>query len=160
MVVVVVEDEAIIAYCSAAMLEEAGHVVLGPAHTSGDALELVRKRRPEVAVIDIDLEVPGAGIGLARHLRSHFGTTIVFATGRADMARAHADTAAAVLTKPYDPAELANVVEYAYSLRKQTIRALLHPADGTVEGSRRGCSGKRSRAEVEKRDDVVLRAQS
>jgi CheY-like chemotaxis protein len=118
MVVLVVEDEAIIAYCSAAMLEEAGYLVLGPAHTSSDALELVRKRKPDVAIIDIDLEIPGAGIGLARHLRAHFGTTIIFATGHADMARAHADTAAFILTKPYDPAELANVVEHAYSLRR------------------------------------------
>lgn len=113
MVVLVVEDEAIIAYCSAAMLEDAGHVVLGPAHTSREALELVRDRQPDAAVIDIDLECPGAGIGVAQHLRSHFGTAIVFATGQADDARAHADIAAAVLMKPYDPADLASVVEEA-----------------------------------------------
>lgn len=113
MVVLVVEDEAIIAYCSAAMLEDAGHVVLGPAHTSREALELVRDRKPDAAVIDIDLESPGAGIGVAQHLRSQFGTAIVFATGQADDARAHADIAAAVLMKPYDPADLASVVEEA-----------------------------------------------
>ena len=38
MVVLVVEDEAIIAFCSAAMLEAAGYAVLGPAHTSAEAL--------------------------------------------------------------------------------------------------------------------------
>src|SRR5688572_30775776 len=69
MVVLIVEDEVIIAYCSAAMLEEAGHAVLGPAHTSSQALELVRNRRPDVALIDIDLETPGAGIHVARQLR-------------------------------------------------------------------------------------------
>ena len=56
MVVLVVEDEAIIAYCSAAMLEDAGYAVLGPAHTSAEALELARGKRPDVALIDIDLE--------------------------------------------------------------------------------------------------------
>jgi CheY-like chemotaxis protein len=117
MVVLVVEDEAIIAYCSAAMLEDAGHEVLGPAHTSSEALELVRDRKPDVAVIDIDLEIPGAGIGVAQHLRSHFGTAIVFATGQADEARAHGDTAAAVLMKPYDPADLASVVDKARQRR-------------------------------------------
>jgi CheY-like chemotaxis protein len=68
MVVLIVEDAAIIAYCSAAVLEDAGHEVLGPADTSQAALELVRHRKPDVAVVDIDLEIPGAGIGLARHL--------------------------------------------------------------------------------------------
>jgi CheY-like chemotaxis protein len=117
MVVLVVEDEAIIAYCSAAMLEDAGHVVLGPAHTSGEALELARKRKPDVAVIDIDLEIPGAGLGLAQHLRSQFGTAIVFATGQVAAAQAHSDLAAAVLAKPYDPADVASVVDRAMSAK-------------------------------------------
>ena len=104
MVVLVVEDEAIIAYCSAATLQDAGYTVLGPAHTSAEALELARHRRPEVALIDIDLEIPGAGIGLAQQLRKHFGTAIVFTTGQMDTALAHSDIAVAILSKPYDPA--------------------------------------------------------
>ena len=40
MVVLVVEDEAIIAYCAVAMLQEAGHSVLGSAHTVAEALKL------------------------------------------------------------------------------------------------------------------------
>jgi CheY-like chemotaxis protein len=113
MVVLIVEDEVIIAYCSAATLEDAGHEVLGPAHTSAEALELARKRRPEVALIDIDLEISGAGVGLAQQLREHYGTAIVFTTGQADVANAYSDTAVAVLTKPFDPAELPNIVATA-----------------------------------------------
>jgi DNA-binding response OmpR family regulator len=118
MVVLVVEDEAIIGYCSAAMLEEAGHTVLGPAHTSSQAFELVRKRAPDVALIDIDLEIPGAGIGIARQLRARFGTAIIFTTGRMDQARAHADIAAVSLSKPYDPSELPGIVALAKSQRR------------------------------------------
>lgn len=118
MVVLVVEDEAIIAYCSAAMLEDAGHTVLGPAHTSREALELARRQQPDVALIDIDLEIPGAGIGVARHLRSQFGTAIVFTTGRMDQAQAHSDIAVLSLSKPYDPAELAGIVALAGSQRR------------------------------------------
>ena len=133
MVVLIVEDEAIIAYCAAAMLEDAGYTVLGPAHTAGEATKLVRSRRPDVALIDIDLEVPGAGIGLARQLRSQHGTAVIFTTGRADLARAHADTAVGVLTKPYDPAELASVVEYAQSVRRASAsRATPPPATSFV----------------------------
>ena len=113
MVVLVVEDEAIIAYCSVAMLEDAGYAVLGPAHTSAEALELACIERPDVALIDIDLEVPGAGIGVAHQLRTLHGTAIVFTTGRADAVREHSEIAAAVLVKPYDPADLAGVVQSA-----------------------------------------------
>ena len=122
MVVLVVEDEAIIGYCSAAMLEEAGHTVLGPAHTSSQALELVRKHPPDVALIDIDLEIPGAGIGVARQLRKQFGTAIVFTTGRADLAQANSDVAVLTLSKPYDPSELPGVVELARSQRRVPSR--------------------------------------
>ena len=116
MVVLVVEDEAIIAYCSAAMLEDAGFTVLGPAHTSVEALELSRtEQRPDVALIDIDLETPGAGIGVANQLRARYGTAIVFTTGQMDEARTHSDIAVAALSKPYDPAELPGIVQYAAS---------------------------------------------
>ena len=118
MVVLIVEDEVIIAYCSAAMLEEAGHAVLGPAHTSSQALELVRNRRPDVALIDIDLETPGAGIHVARQLRAQFGTAIVFTTGRMDVARTHSDMAVLALSKPYDPADIPGIVEHAGSQRR------------------------------------------
>ena len=113
MVVLIVEDEAIIAYFSAAVLEDAGHTVLGPAHTVAAALELARKRRPEVALVDIDLEIPGAGIGLAQQLRAHYDTAVVFTTGQHDAAHAHSDAAVGVLTKPFDPADLPNVVACA-----------------------------------------------
>ena len=115
MVILVVEDEAIIAYCSVAMLEEAGFAVLGPAHTSGEALELARGKRPDVALVDIDLESPGAGIAVAQQLHARYGTAIVFTTGRMDEARAHPDIAVAALAKPYDPSELPGVVRYAAS---------------------------------------------
>ena len=115
MVILVVEDEAIIAYCSAAILEEAGHTVLRPAHASSEALELARKHRPDVALVDIDLEIPGAGIGVARQLRTLYGTAIVFTTGRMDQASVHSDIAVAALSKPYDPAELPGIVQYAGS---------------------------------------------
>jgi two-component system, response regulator PdtaR len=118
MVVLVVEDEVIIAYCSAAMLEDAGHAVLGPAHTAGEALELARQQRPDVALIDIDLELPGVGIGLAHQLSGQYGTAIIFTTGRLDLADANSDMAVAVLTKPYDPADLPEVVASAGAKRR------------------------------------------
>jgi DNA-binding NarL/FixJ family response regulator len=115
MVVLVIEDEAITAYCLAVILEEAGIAILGPAHTSSEALELARSKRPDVALVDIDLEKPGAGVGVAQQLRAQYGTAIVCTTGRMDLARAHSDIAVAALCKPYDPSELPGLVKYAAS---------------------------------------------
>jgi len=115
MLVLVVEDEAIIACCTAATLEDAGFTVLGPAHTSGEALELSRRQRPDVALVDIDLETSGAGIGVAEQLYAQYETAIVFTTGRLDQATSHRDVAVALLAKPYDPAELPGIVRYAAS---------------------------------------------
>jgi two-component system, response regulator PdtaR len=118
MVVLVVEDEAIIAHSSAAELEDAGHAVLGPAHSSAEALALARVRDPDVALVDINLEAPGAGVRLARQLRAQYDTVVVFTTAQKEVARAHADNAIGVLAKPYDPTELTDVVEYAESVAR------------------------------------------
>jgi two-component system, response regulator PdtaR len=128
MVVLVVEDEAIIAFCSAAMLEGAGYAVLGPAHTSAEALELASSKQPDVALIDIDLEIPEAGIGLARQLHAEYGTAIVFATGRFEQAQLNSDIAVAALAKPFDPADLPRIVAYAASRPRHFARSSATPS--------------------------------
>jgi two-component system, response regulator PdtaR len=139
MVVLIVEDEAIIACCSAAMLEEAGHQVLGPAHTSSEAFELVRNRRPDVALIDIDLETPGAGVEVARQLRARFGTAVIFTTGRMDVARAHPDLAVVSLSKPYDPSAIPAIVEGAATQWRSSARITpLRTASFTAFGAHSG----------------------
>ena len=128
MLVLVVEDEAIIAYCAVALLEEAGFAILGPAHTSSEALELAHRQRPDVALIDIDLETPGAGIRVAQHLRARYGTAVVFTTGQMDEARAHSDVAVAALAKPYDPGELPAIVRYAASRPRRYFAQVTMPS--------------------------------
>lgn len=123
MIVLVVEDEAIIAHSSAAEIEEAGHAVLGPAHSSSEALALAQDHAPGVALVDIDLEAPGAGIQLARQLSAYLDIVVVFTTAQAEVARANADCAIGVLAKPYDPSELADVVEYAETIGHGERRA-------------------------------------
>jgi two-component system, response regulator PdtaR len=138
MVVLVVEDEVIIAYCTVMQLEDAGHTVLGPARTSEEALALARHTPPDVAVIDIDLEEPGAGIGLAQQLRCEYDVVVVFTTGQSELARAHADIALGVITKPYDPAELSEIVTYAAATRRGG-RAAQPPGLRSFERFERRC---------------------
>ena len=149
MLVLVVEDEAIIAYCCAAILEDVGFDVLGPAHTSSEALELSRGQRPDVALVDIDLETPGAGIGVAEELHQRYGTAIVFTTGRLDQATSHRDVAVAMLSKPYDPAELPGIVNYAASRpRTASTRANSRHFDQVTMPSREAGAAVPGRAVV------------
>jgi CheY-like chemotaxis protein len=53
--VLVVEDEALIALDLQAMLEDAGYRVLGPASSSAAALELLDGTKPDVALLDVSL---------------------------------------------------------------------------------------------------------
>lgn len=54
-VVLVVEDEPMIALDVELALQEAGYRVLGPVPSGNEALDILRKQRPDVAVLDIFL---------------------------------------------------------------------------------------------------------
>lgn len=51
----IVEDEFLIAMDLEITLRSAGYEVLGPAHTVGMALALLKAERPDAAVLDVDL---------------------------------------------------------------------------------------------------------
>lgn len=53
--VLVVEDDVLIAYDLANLVEDSGGEVVGPAHTLADAKELVRQNHLDAALLDIDL---------------------------------------------------------------------------------------------------------
>ena len=57
MILLVAEDEALVALVLELELRGAGHEVLGPAATPEEALALVERTRPELALIDINLAV-------------------------------------------------------------------------------------------------------
>lgn len=116
MLVLVVEDEALAAFSLEAVLEDAGHGVVGPARSSGEAISLARDRRPQLALIDINLEAEGSGITLARQLLMEFRMPVIFTTGHAHIARENADCAIGMITKPFDPAEVPDILSYADAL--------------------------------------------
>jgi two-component system, response regulator PdtaR len=112
MLTLVVEEDAISAFGLTEDLESAGHPVMGPARSSGEAIALVRARQPKVALIDPNLESEGAGLRVARKLSAEFDVTVIFVTVDVQAAREHADDALGVLVKPFDNAEVANILRY------------------------------------------------
>lgn len=99
--VLVVEDQALTALAVVLELERAGYQTCGPAYTTAEALALARMHQPNVALVDISLEKPLAGIELADRLHSELGMDVIFITSQVELAREHADSAVGVIGKPF-----------------------------------------------------------
>jgi len=110
MIVLVAEDEPITSFVLAGELKRAGHSVLGPVTNTSDALQLVEECRPDVALIEIELDGDYAGIELARQL-STMGIPCVYASARSTLARENASSALGYLAKPYNPESIAEIFE-------------------------------------------------
>jgi CheY-like chemotaxis protein len=114
--VLVVEDQALTALAVVLELERAGYQTCGPAYTTSEALALARAHRPKVALVDISLEEPGAGIELAERLHAEFGIDILFMTSQVELARANAHSALGLIAKPFALNDVPESVDVVASL--------------------------------------------
>ena len=94
--VLIVDDDALLREYLAEVLQHAGHDTLG-AGTAAEALRMIEERGDGIALVLLDIEMPGmSGLALARLLREE--TTIPFmflsASDDAETARAAADAGA------------------------------------------------------------------
>lgn len=104
--VLLVEDEPLIALMAMAALESARYPICGAAVTSREALRLAADRRPDLAIVDLQLANGRTGLALARELGQRFGTRCLLTTAwLAEDERVQVD-ARAVLCKPYSGADL------------------------------------------------------
>jgi DNA-binding response OmpR family regulator len=113
MIILVVEDESIIGLELEGRLQEAGHEVLGPASTVDSALQLAEGKRPDLALVDINLGDGGSGIELARKLLDGWGTPSLFLSGQTQEARENNDAALGRIGKPFSAAAVLESVEVA-----------------------------------------------
>ena len=111
MVILVAEDEALVALVLELALTAAGHRLLGPAATAAGALRLAEEGRPDLALLDIVLAEGGDGVAVARALRDRHGTPSLFLSAQTAQARAARDAAWGLIRKPYDPVVVVRAVE-------------------------------------------------
>jgi DNA-binding response OmpR family regulator len=97
--VLLVEDEALIALAVTDDLETAGYAVAGPFHRSSDTLDWLKQQTPDAAIIDIHLR-DGSSVELARVLRERGVPFIVFSGDRRDGHSPDAFDRARWLSKP------------------------------------------------------------
>ncbi len=118
--VLIVEDEALVAINLETMLEDLGAEVCGTAASGADAVHQARRLRPELAVVDIRLKDGETGVEAARTMADELGVAIVFASAHSDpriVAEMAKVPGAGRLTKPYDAAQLADMMRRV--LRRQ-----------------------------------------
>ena len=99
----VVEDELLVALDIESILSEAGMVVIGPASSAGEALELIASGGADAALIDANLG--GEPITAVARALSERGIPFAYVTGygRESLPAAHP---APIVTKPFDAAQL------------------------------------------------------
>ncbi len=110
----IVENDRVTARDLEATLRRRGFVVSGIAYSAAQALDLLDAEKPDLALLDIQLDHDEDGIDLARTLREQHGIPSIFLTGYSEEAileRARGVRPAAFLRKPFGDAELAACLE-------------------------------------------------
>lgn len=110
--VLLVEDEALILMQLEALVEEAGHLVVGTAMRSGEAIDLGHALHPDIAFVDLSLSDGDTGLDVAQALQAMDGVMVLFVTANALRLGSDFAGAAGVIAKPFTRAVVAHGLSY------------------------------------------------
>ena len=135
--IVLADNESIIRMDLREMLEEQGHIIVGEAHDGKQALELTRKYRPDLVMMDI--KMPNMdGITAAKAIADEGISPVILLTAFSDseiVNRAKDAGVLAYLVKPVREESISPAIEIALS-RWQEMKELereLEEAKGSLE---------------------------
>lgn len=109
----IVEDEALLAMDMEAMIEDAGHEVVGEVSCVRALLGLPAETRPDIAFVDMHLAEGSSGIDACAYIRETWPDTyVVFVTGNPrkvpeDFAGGHG-----ILPKPFVRSDVLRIMQY------------------------------------------------
>ena len=118
--VLIVDDQFLIVEFLRIWVEASGFEVCGTANSAAAAIQQALELRPDVVLMDMQLDRGGDGRAAATEICQAMDAQIIFVTGSNDaatMARITADQPFAVLIKPVDPMELGQVLAQAMAAR-------------------------------------------
>jgi DNA-binding response OmpR family regulator len=78
--ILIVEDEQIIAADLSNNLRRMGHTIVGTAISSADAINMAEQVRPDLVLMDVQLEDGMSGTGSARVIQDRTGAQVIFIT--------------------------------------------------------------------------------
>ena len=114
--ILVVEDEAIVALDLRKRLSSLGYEIIDVTARGENAVEIARKHRPDLTLMDIRLRGEMDGIKAADIIRTELNLPVVYLTAHADdatVARARLTEPFGYILKPFDERELRTVIEMA-----------------------------------------------
>ncbi len=113
--ILIVEDEALVAMEIAAILEAAGHEIIGCADNLDEAIAIGSEQRPDLALVDIQLAQGDSGLDVAAALTAE-GIACLFASGNCPQERGRG-RALGCLHKPFNDRSLTIAVDAMRELR-------------------------------------------
>jgi len=112
-ILLIVEDQILLAMDLKYDLEDGGYRVLELAVRHQEALGFARENKPDLALVNIDLAMGDDGVALARDLKA-IGIPVLFISGQADRARVARAVAIASFAKPYSGRDMVDAVDYLF----------------------------------------------
>jgi DNA-binding NarL/FixJ family response regulator len=114
--VLIVDDEFLIQELWTIVVEDMGLDVCGRAATADDAIELARRHRPSVVLMDMRLDGEKDGVDAAVAIQSAMASKVIFVTGSHEektILRIKTSRPAAILFKPVSDRQIRQVIEAA-----------------------------------------------
>ncbi len=116
--ILIVEDEAVVSLDIARRLEKMGYDVIGRLASGEEALELVQEERPDLVLMDINLQGEMDGIQTATTLYKEHNLPVIYLTayaGEGTLERAKESKPYGYILKPFKERELHAAIEIAIS---------------------------------------------
>src|ERR1700679_1434027 len=110
-ILLIVEDQILLAMVLKDELEDGGYRVLKLAIRHQEALGFAREVKPDLALVNIELANGDDGVALARDLKA-LGIPVLFISGQPDRARLARAVGIASFPKPYSPSDMVDAVGY------------------------------------------------
>jgi DNA-binding LytR/AlgR family response regulator len=117
----IVEDEGITTEIIVRTLGKLNYKVAEPASTYEEAINMLATERPDLVLIDINLNDKKDGIDLANYIKTHLNIPFIFLTANGDAAtinRAKYSRPLAFLIKPFTQVDLHASIETALNLHQ------------------------------------------
>ncbi len=115
--ILIVEDERLIARDIAMQLQDLGYATAGPATTGEKAIEMAKALHPQLVVMDVHLASDMDGIAAAQTIRSELGIPSLFLSAfgaEHSLERAQQAQPVGFLVKPFLESELQALVAAAF----------------------------------------------
>lgn len=116
--ILIVEDEAIIAEDINDLLTSEGFIIAGVAHTGSDAIDMLKNRQPNFALLDIHLQGSLTGLDVAEVIHNTYNFPYIFLSSYDDektLADAQQHSPYGYLVKPFQDRTLLTSIKVAIS---------------------------------------------